>query len=215
MTSDSEVIRVGTDSSGRPILMTRYMKMWWDGVCERLSFTPVVIQGAWMSRVTGGGAADSSGFHDFGGCLDIRTRDLTSAQVESLNRVVREGGAGGWARFDVQGFDPHYHLVLGSDPGIGPEAAQQYRNYIAGDAGLAGTAADYEWRPSPLVTTPPADYMEEAMKPEDFAQIRQIVREEIDSQFSEKVEVTTTSGTRRISYTQLLREVWQKINKNT
>lgn len=214
MTSDAEVINVGTDSSGRPILMTRYMKMWWDGVCARLSFTPVVIQGAWMSRI-GGGADQSSGFHDYGGCLDIRTSSLTLAQVESLNRVVREGGAGGWARYDIQGFDPHYHLVLGSDPGIGPEAEQQFTNYIGGDAGLAGTARDYMWRPTPLVTTPPADYMEEAMKPEDFAQIRQIVREEIDSQFNEKVEVRSGTGTRRISYTQLLREVWQKINNHT
>jgi hypothetical protein len=70
---------------------------------------------------------------------------------------------------------------------------------------------------------------EDEMKPEDFErikeivvsntpsgeQVREIVREEIDAQMNEQVTVRTSSGERRISYTQLLREVWQKINKHT
>jgi hypothetical protein len=55
---------------------------------------------------------------------------------------------------------------------------------------------------------------EDEVKDEDLAKIRQIVREEIDAQFAEHVEVNTSTGTRRISYTQLLREVWQKIDKH-
>lgn len=56
---------------------------------------------------------------------------------------------------------------------------------------------------------------EDDMKAEDFQRIREIVREEIDAQFAEQIEVKTESGTRRITYTQLLRELWQKINKHT
>lgn len=56
---------------------------------------------------------------------------------------------------------------------------------------------------------------EDDMKAEDFQRIREIVREEIDAQFAEQIEVKTETGTRRISYAQLLRELWQKINKHT
>jgi hypothetical protein len=55
---------------------------------------------------------------------------------------------------------------------------------------------------------------EDEVKDADLAAIRQIVREEIDAQFAEHVEVNTATGTRRISYTQLLRELWQKVDKH-
>lgn len=148
-----DVIRVGTDSSGRPIKMTRYMAAWWEQVKAALPFTPVIVQGAWMA---GDGAAASAGYHDGGGCLDIRTRDKTTAQIDLMIRVLRLHGAGAWRRDAAHGgMDPHIHLVLGSDFGLAPGARAQWVEYLNGGDGLTGTRRDYEWRPSPLVTTPP------------------------------------------------------------
>jgi hypothetical protein len=55
---------------------------------------------------------------------------------------------------------------------------------------------------------------EDDMKAEDFQKIREIVAEELNAQFAEQINVKTETGTRRISYTQLLRELWQKIDKH-
>jgi hypothetical protein len=55
---------------------------------------------------------------------------------------------------------------------------------------------------------------EDDMKAEDFQKIREIVAEEINAQFAEQINVKTDTGTRRISYTQLFRELWQKTNKH-
>ena len=49
------VVRMGTDPSGRPILVTRKMRRWWRRVCVRLGFTPTIVQGAWMAQAGGGG----------------------------------------------------------------------------------------------------------------------------------------------------------------
>lgn len=151
--SDNEVIKIGTDSSGRAIYMTRYMKKWWDKVVEECGFTPTIVQGAWMSRA-GGGAADSAGYHDGGGCLDIRTWDRTNAELQKMNRVIRSNGAGGWIRDARHGMDPHYHLVLGSDFGLSSGAKSQWLDYLNGLDGLSGKRTDYMWRPDPIVRKP-------------------------------------------------------------
>ena len=157
---DSDVTRVGTDSGGRPLYMTGYMARWWEGVVRHLGWRPTIVQGPWRAR-DGGGVSASDGFHDYGGPLDIRTWDRTETQQQQMIRVFRLGGAAAWVRYPSQGFDEHIHLVLGTDPGIGYNAAQQFRNYVAGDAGLSGWQSDYHWRPDPIVTVPPASYMTE------------------------------------------------------
>lgn len=151
--SDKDIVKVGTDSSGRPIYMTRYMQRWWKKVVNDLGFEPTIIQGAWMVRA-GGGAADSAGYHDGGGCLDIRTWDRTPAELQKMNRVIRANGAGGWIRDQRHGMDPHYHLVLGSDFGLSAGAKGQWLDYLNGLDGLAGKRADYMWRPDPIVRKP-------------------------------------------------------------
>ena len=157
---DFTVAPRGIDTSGRAILMSQFMADWWDAIVDRLGWRPVIIQGAWMSRVPGGGASASAGYHDRGGCLDVRTRDLTPAKVDQLVRVLRRHGAAAWRR-DQQhgGMDPHLHFVLGADADLAPGAAAQWLDYRAGGNGLTGSSAgpDYEWRPKPLVLTPPEE----------------------------------------------------------
>lgn len=164
MSDDGEVSRYGTDSSGRPILMTRYMAEWWEDVVDDLGFRPVITQGAWMARVPGGGAENSEGYHDAGGCLDLRVWDRTQIERERMVRVTRLHAAGGWRRYKSQGMsEDHFHLVLGTDPGISVPALRQWQEYLAGGDGLTGTAPDYEWRPDPIVTKPPeGDEMKDA-----------------------------------------------------
>jgi hypothetical protein len=165
---DFTVDKYGIDSSGRAILMTAYMAAWWEGVVDALGFRPVITQGAWMARVPGGGAENSEGFHDGGGCLDLRVWDRTPLERLAMVKAIRLHGAGGWRRYKVQGMtEDHLHLVLGTDHGLTDGAAAQWRDYIDGRDGLADNGPDYEWRPSPLVLTPPEDIV----TPEDIEAI--------------------------------------------
>lgn len=153
--AETTVVRVGTDPNGRPIFMTRKMRRWWRRVAIRLGFTPTIVQGAWMAKA-GGGAAASAGFHDGGGCLDLRVWNLTDAQVEQTIRVLRDMGAAAWLRNKEHGgMDPHIHFVFGSDDGLSAGAKAQWFDYIDGFDGLASRGPDYHRRPDPLVTTPP------------------------------------------------------------
>jgi hypothetical protein len=152
-------VRTGTDTSGRPILMTPVMRDWWTDVLTRLDFTPVIVQGAWM-KYAGGGATASAGYHDEGGCLDLRVWDLTEKQRSELIRTLREMGAAAWIRDAAHGgMDPHCHLVLGVDQPKNDGAAWQWQQYLDGRDGLSAGGRDYHWRPNPLVTTPPEDDM--------------------------------------------------------
>jgi len=158
---DFTVSQYGTDSSGRPIFLSAYMHDWWiDGVLPQLGFQPTIIQGAWMSKIPGGGAAASAGYHDKGGCIDVRVRDLTRDQQAQLVHVTRWGGAASWVRDQTHGgMDPHCHINLGSDRDLASGARAQWADYKAGGNGLTGTSAgpDYHPRPNPLVTTPPEE----------------------------------------------------------
>jgi len=153
MRNPNKIVKVGTDSSGRPIYMTRYMRRWWRRVVKLCGFTPTIVQGAFMVKA-GGGASDSAGYHDGGGCLDIRTWDRTPAELLKMNRVIRELGAGGWIRDERHGMDPHYHLVLGSDFDLSAGARGQWLDYLNGLNGLSDKRADYMWRPDPIVRKP-------------------------------------------------------------
>lgn len=167
--NDFTVRQYGLDSSGRPIFMTAYMRRWWDGICAELGFEPTIVQGAWMVRA-GGGAAESAGYHDGGGCLDLRTWDLSATQQQAVIHATRWGGAGSWIRGSKQGMDPHIHLVLGSDDDLSTGAAWQWLNYLHGGDGLSGDGRDYHDRPRPLVTEPPASLMEDDMAFTDWPQ---------------------------------------------
>ena len=147
----------GTDSSGRTIFATKFMWDWWRGVCADLGFTPTIVQGAFMVR-NGGGAAASAGYHDQGGCFDLRTWDLSPERVQLVVRTLRLHGAAAWLRDQTHGgFDPHIHFVLGDDEPLAAGAAAQWRAYLAGRDGLASNGPDYHWRPVPLVIHAPED----------------------------------------------------------
>lgn len=158
---DFTVHAYGTDSSGRTIYLTAYMHDWWETVVAALGFRPTIVQGAFMTR-NGGGASASAGYHDQGGCMDVRTWDLTGSQLDALIRETRDRGAASWRRDKTPahgGMDPHCHITLGSDSPLSPGARASWQSYLDGKNGLAGGAPDYEYRPSPLVTTPPEDDM--------------------------------------------------------
>lgn len=153
--SDFTVHAYGTDTSGRTIYMTAYQHAWLEDVTAELDFVPTIVQGAFMVR-NGGGAADSAGYHDAAGCLDFRTWDLTADEAETLVRTLRRHGAAAWRRdHEHGGMDPHCHIVLGTDVPLAPGATQQWRDYVQGFDGLASRGPDYEYRPNPLVLTPP------------------------------------------------------------
>jgi hypothetical protein len=211
---DFTVHQYGTDTSGRPIYMTAYMHQWWEGIVGELGFDPTIVQGAWMARVAGGGAAASAGYHDGGGCIDLRVWDRTQTQIASMVHAIRWGGAGCWVRDRTHGgMDPHLHIVLGTDGGLSSGAAWQWLNYLHGGDGLSSGGRDYHPRPSPLVTEPPEALMNgDAMKPEDFDQIRQIVREEVDAVLDTPMNSKDPKGDavfRGKTIRGLLKDVWR------
>ena len=193
--SDFTVRQFGTDTSGRPVLMTQFMADWWEGVCAELGFRPTIVQGAFMARL-GGGAAASAGYHDLGGCMDVRTWDRATAEVDALIRVGRSRGGALWRRDESAlhgGMDSHCHITLGSDQPLSPGASASWRSYLAGCNGLANNARDYEWRPSPLVTTPPEDDM-----PYTEKQLRQIAHEEAVKAISEQTDAIAAATAKAV-----------------
>ena len=176
MTTPGFTVRLrGKDSSGRSILMTDYAWAVWQDVLEDPTVKPfahlvTIVQGAFMARL-GGGATASAGYHDLGGCWDIRTWNLTVAQQLALIWALRRRGIAAWRR-NAQwgGMDPHIHVVMGSDKPLASGAAVQWRQYLANQSGLSSGGRDYERRPSPLVTTPPASVFQEDYMATDAAQ---------------------------------------------
>ena len=163
MARDYTVIRVGTDSSGRGIFMSRWMWRCWQALVadERLAAFAhliTIVQGPWMIRA-GGGAADSAGYHDRGGCIDIRTWNLTLAQTLLFIKVASEYGFQFWRRGPGAMFgnmDPHAHCVFGSDAELTSGARDQVADLLASPRrnGLAGGGLDYEKRYTPIRLAP-------------------------------------------------------------
>lgn len=193
----------GVDSSGRAILATDRMWDWWLAVVAELGFTPTIVQGAFMSRVPGGGASDSAGYHDLGACFDLRTWDLTPDQSERLVRTLRRWGAAAWRRDQRHGMDPHLHFVFGADRPWTKGAASQWAAYLNSRDGLAGNGPDYEWRPDPLVLRPPeVDDM-----PFTEEQLLAIVQKGVAAELDKADD--TKRGKRSIR--QQLKELYQKL----
>jgi len=151
-----------TDLDGRPIMMNRRMKAAYDVVCERLDFNPTIIQGAYMARVPGGGAEDSQGFHDAGGCIDTSTKLIDSDQERRVIHVARSIGWAVWRRDEAHGgFDEHMHWVLLGDKKAAAGALGQMTEYRAGGDGMGGE--DYHPRPDPIPTFDYEAYLEDQM----------------------------------------------------
>jgi hypothetical protein len=117
--------------------------------------------------------------------LTAASRTFTAAQIAEIRKIVAEAGVIRW----------------GGEWDTVPDA--MHFEIMGTRAEVAAAAARIR------------ETKEEDMKPEDFQTIREIVREEIDAQFAQQVEVKTATGKRRISYTQLLKELWQKMNQHT
>lgn len=175
--SDFTVTQRGLDSSGRELFATAYMWAWWDRVCDELGFAPVIVQGAFMTRVPGGGADASAGYHDAAGCLDLRVWDITEDQVAKTIRTLRRHGAAAWVRDERHGMDPHIHLVLGADRPLADGAAWQWQQYLEGRDGLSSGGRDYHWRPAPIVTTPPPPEDDMPLSDEDVTRVATAVRQ--------------------------------------
>lgn len=156
------LVRLGTDSSGRPIRCTRYEAAWWDDFAEacetsREPFVPVIVQGPWQSRNGGRAAAASADTHDLAGCFDVRTWNLTATQRHYLIREARRRAGAAYLR-GAPAFDPHCHLIIGAARPKSEGAADQWLEYLGRGDGLVGSLEDPHWRPRPLVTSwaPPA-----------------------------------------------------------
>lgn len=177
---DFTVHRYGTDAYGRPVLMTAFLRDWWEGVVDQLGFRPQILQGAFMSRL-GGGAAASSGAHDLGGCLDVQTEGFTTAQVDRLVWTCRTNGAAAWRRDETPrhgSMPPHCHVTLGADRPLSDMAQISWNSYVSGGDGIAGPYPDYERRPVPLILTPPKDWFAMATKADLKAAIREVLAED-------------------------------------
>jgi hypothetical protein len=151
MTDAYEVVELGTDTSGRTVLVNRRMKAAYDAVRAELGFEPTILQGAYMNRV--GGADSRSGYHDGGGCIDTRALAPDSDQERRLIRVARGVGWAVWRRDATHGgLYEHLHWVLLGDAQAAPSAIWQMAEYRAGRDGLDTQGADYHWRPDPIPT---------------------------------------------------------------
>jgi hypothetical protein len=162
MSDAYELVKLGTDSSGRTILMNRRMKAAYDVVCDRLGFEPTITQGAYMAKV-GGGAELSAGYHDAGGCIDTRTWDIDSDDERRVIRVGRETGWAVWRRDLAHGGfeEEHMHWVLLGDKEAASGASLQMDQYRNNGDGMGGS--DYHWRPAPIPTFDYEAYLEDDM----------------------------------------------------
>lgn len=164
--TDFTVIRAGTDIYGRPVYMTAFYREWEQARWDNLGFSMPYAQGAYMTRVPGGGAAASSHAHDYAKCVDYSRDHLTDAQDEAAVHEFRSHGGAYYRRGpDPQhgGMPKHGHNTLGADAAGSSMADLLWASYVSGGDGLAAGsgrpagAPDYEWRPSPLVLTPPPE----------------------------------------------------------
>ena len=145
-------ITLGTDSSGRPIRMSPRLHAVWEQVCAVLGFAPTIVQGGWLTN-----AAAASATTHAGDALDLRTRDLTDAQVQATIRVLRAHSIAAWLRDHRHGMDPHIHAIPGRWANPSPSALRQWDACRAGRDGLASNGPDYH--AYPLAQQPPEDDM--------------------------------------------------------
>lgn len=183
---DFTVHQYGHDVYGRPVLQTAYYHQWEHARWESLGFDLPIAQGGFMSRI-GGGAVASDGAHDLAACCDYIISHLTDVESEAVVREFRKNAGAAYRR----GPDPkhgnmpaHLHNTLATDEPKSSMAQILWNSYVAGGDGLAGgdgrpaDAPDYEWRPKPLILTPPKDWFAMATKADLKQAIREVLAED-------------------------------------
>lgn len=139
MTNPYDRIRLGVDSSGRPLEINARTDTMLRLVEDRLGHDLTVVQGSYMGDNE---AAASAGTHCGGGCLDIRTWDMTPGERGKALLELRRMGFAAWYRTEEQGFEPHFHVVAIGDEELSPSAQSQVADYYDGLNGLVGGAPD-------------------------------------------------------------------------
>lgn len=172
MSDAFDVIHYGTDSSGRPIRMTKRMRAAFEEVQDFMDGQLVIVQGAFNP-----GTDQSAGTHDLSGCLDIRTWNLTTEERTAAQRKARSIGWAAWYRTAAQGFDPHMHWLLLDDHPLHQSAFDQQVAYRTGRNGLANNGPDDFWRPDPIPSFDYDKWQEESSV--DYKRIREIVAKEV------------------------------------
>lgn len=170
----------GTDTSGRPILMSDGLWDWHRGF--QLAIGPsfrsrtYVTQGACMA-LAGGGASDSGGYHDWNGALDYSLKYLSWPERVEWAVIARDMGGLAWPRDEAHGgMEIHGHVAFPWDERpIDSGIFDQRDEYVAGGDGLLGGAPDYIPRPSPLILTPPKG----TLMSDVIAELRQVIKEEV------------------------------------
>jgi hypothetical protein len=213
---DFTVHQYGTDAFVRPLWMTVFMHDWFEAYVAELGWRPRILQGCFMERL-GGGASASDGAHDKGKCLDLETAGRTTAEIDRMVMLSRKRGAGGYRRDRTRAHGsmvPHMHLTLGADEPGSPMAEILWLSYISGGDGLGiqPPQPDYEWRPDPLVLTPPPEDL--MVTDEDEQKIRGLLREELAA-FLEGATVNNPSDPKGKPWklTRLLIDTWKRAGK--
>jgi hypothetical protein len=132
-------VSLGTDSSGRPIVVNKRTKAMLDEVASRVGFRPTIVQGSYRG---GSGAPASAGTHDGGGVVDLRTWNLSDKQRNAWLAAARKVGFIAWYRTPAQGFDPHMHMVAKGDRDLSSSARSQVVDAAEGRNGLANGGRD-------------------------------------------------------------------------
>lgn len=156
------VAKRGTDTSGRPILMSDALYV--VHLCFLTLLGPLaektyVSQGSWM-KLAGGGAKDSASVHNEGGALDYSIKAMTVDEVEEFTWQGRQIGLIIWPRGPRYGqpdWDYHAHAAAPWDTPVNSNITWQGREYVADRDGLLSRRPDYMRRPSPLILTPPKE----------------------------------------------------------
>lgn len=147
-------IRLGNDTSGRPLVVDHSTLAKLRLAEKRLGHTFVIVQGSWRGE---DGADASAGTHDRGGVIDLRTRDLP-ARITPQEAVtaLRRAGLIAWYRTTAQGFDPHIHAIDHGNPDLAASAVRQVTAWRNGRNGLANNGPD-DGAKVPVPTQPPTE----------------------------------------------------------
>ena len=160
MTRTPTLVKLGKDTSGRPLVLDDRTLSKIRHAERRLGFPLTIVQGSYRA---GAGAKASAGTHDRGGVVDFRVWDIpTRVGIWRVLVALREAGLIAWLRTRAQGFDPHIHAIDYGNPWLSPDAAHQVTEYEAGRNGLRSRGRD----DGPRVTIPKE---EPEMTPDEIA----------------------------------------------
>jgi hypothetical protein len=89
-------------------------------------------------------SATSGTTHNGGGAVDVRTRGvgLGDADIDALNRALRDAGFASWIRDSRDGFDPHIHALACGDREMSASARRQVTAFDLGRNALTSNLRD-------------------------------------------------------------------------